>query len=265
VLSGSATERSEAISGFVSGSIPVLVEPLVKLLVPVAKLVSPGVSLQTRYLPVLPDPVECRGLGVLRRGDYPAGCGPTREQGSAHPSSGGPVCRDPVRKLHSVPARPAHHHRCGHRGPWPFMVIASLIPFVGDLLLLGLGLPLVIFGGAFMAVFLVGLVGYPLMYPTLSVEGDSSDTFDALSRSINYVYQAPWHYLWYWFVAVIYGAAVTFFILFFTSLMVYTGKWAVGLPAGLDLSRPKAGVTCSFTPRSPSGGRNCSSRTAPML
>ena len=65
--------------------------------------------------------------------------------------------------------------------------ILGLIPFVGDLVMLGLGLPLVILGGASMAVFLVGLVGYPLMYPTLSAEGDQSDTFDALSRSINYV------------------------------------------------------------------------------
>ena len=44
--------------------------------------------------------------------------------------------------------------------------------------------------------FLVGLVGYPMMYTTLSVEGDQSDTFDALSRSVNYVYQAPWQYIW---------------------------------------------------------------------
>src|SRR6185503_16604899 len=84
--------------------------------------------------------------------------------------------------------------------------ILGMIPFLGDIVILGAGLPLVIAAGAVMAVFLVGLVGYPLMYTTLSVEGDASDTFDALSRAINYVYQAPWHYIWYWFVTVLYGA-----------------------------------------------------------
>ena len=87
--------------------------------------------------------------------------------------------------------------------------VLGLIPFVGDSSSWASGLPVVIIGGAIMAVFLVGLVGYPLMYTTLSAEGDQSDTFDALSRSINYVYQAPWHYIWYWLVAILYGAAVT--------------------------------------------------------
>jgi hypothetical protein len=77
------------------------------------------------------------------------------------------------------------------------------------------------------------------MYTTLSTEGDQSDTFDALSRSINYVYQSPWNYLWYWLVAIVYGAAVTFFVLFFTSLTVYVGKWAVGLPASMVWSDRK--------------------------
>jgi hypothetical protein len=232
VLSGSATERSDSISGFVTGSVPVLVEPLVKLLVPVAKLVSPGVSFQTRvylfFLILWSVAVWAFFGGVITR------------LAAVQLANKGPLTlRQAVR---FVATRYANYIL----SPLvPLIIIgvvtaglalygvASLIPFVGDLILLGLGLPLVIFGGAVMAFFLVGLVGYPLMYPTLSVEGDSSDTFDALSRSINYVYQAPWHYLWYWFVAVIYGAAVTFFIVFFTSLMVYTGKWAVGLPAGV--------------------------------
>ena len=70
--------------------------------------------------------------------------------------------------------------------------LVALIPFVGDIVLLGLGLPLVILGGAVMAILLVGLVGYPLMYATAQRRGGQSDTFDALSRSFNYVYQAPW-------------------------------------------------------------------------
>jgi hypothetical protein len=118
------------------------------------------------------------------------------------------------------------------------------------LFIFGIGLPLVIIGGAIMAVFLVGLVGYPLMYTTLSAEGDQSDTFDALSRSINYVYQSPWHYAWYWFVAIVYGSIVTFFVLFFTSLSVYAGKWAVGLPASWIWPDRKPEYLFIYTPES---------------
>src|SRR5437773_8253415 len=101
-----------------------------------------------------------------------------------------------------------------------------------------------------MAVFLVGLVGYPLMYPTLSTEGDSSDTFDALSRSINYVYQSPWQYIWYWLVAVLYGAACTLFVFFFCSLMVYMGKWGVGLAASAFYSDRKPDFLFVYAPES---------------
>jgi hypothetical protein len=114
----------------------------------------------------------------------------------------------------------------------------------------GVGMPLIIIGGAIMAVFLVGLVGYPLMYTTLSAEGDQSDTFDALSRSINYVYQSPWHYIWYWFVAIVYGVVVTFFVVFFTSLTVYVGKWAVGLPASGLWSDRKPDYLFIYAPES---------------
>ena len=105
------------------------------------------------------------------------------------------------------------------------VAMIGLIPWIGEFLIYGIGFPLQLIGGVVMAILLIGLIGYPMMYTTLSAEG--SDTFDALSRSYNYVFQAPWHYLWYSFVAVIYGAAVTFFVVFVASLMVYLGKWAI--------------------------------------
>jgi len=101
----------------------------------------------------------------------------------------------------------------------------ALIPFVGDVVLYGVGLPLVVLGGAVMVVLLIGLIGYPLMYTTLSVDG--TDTFDALSRTYNYVFQAPWNFLWYSLVSIFYGAVVTFFVIFVGSMTVYMGKWAV--------------------------------------
>ena len=109
-----------------------------------------------------------------------------------------------------------------------FLIIFGLfhlIPWVGDIIVDGLGWPLVLLAGLVMAVVLVGLVGWPLMYATISAEG--SDSFDALSRSYSYVYQSPWHYLWYSLVALCYGAVVVFFVGFMGSLTVYLGKWGV--------------------------------------
>lgn len=99
-----------------------------------------------------------------------------------------------------------------------------LIPYLGDFVD-GLGWVLVLVAGIVMAVILVGLVGWPLMYATVSTEG--TDSFDALSRSYSYVFQGPWNYLWYSLVAVVYGAILVFFVTFMGSLMIYLGKWGV--------------------------------------
>lgn len=103
--------------------------------------------------------------------------------------------------------------------------IPFLIPFVGDMwagllwwipLLLGLG----------MACTLLGLaVGWPLMAPTISAEG--ADSWEAVSRSFSYVYTRPWHYLWYTLVGTIYGAIAVFFVGFMGSFLVYLASWGV--------------------------------------
>lgn len=211
---------------YLKGQVPVLMEPLVKLLLPVVKIVSPGVSPVTRFYLLL-----CI-LWMLAVWGFCGGV--ITRLAAVQLANKGPISlKQAVRFV-------CTRYTSYLLAPMvPLIIIAvvafglilygilGMIPFLGDLLFLGAGLPLVIAAGAVMAVFVVGLVGYPLMYTTLSVEGDASDTFDALSRSINYVYQAPWQYIWYWLVAIVYGAAVTFFVLFFTSLAVYLGKWAV--------------------------------------
>src|SRR5262249_15580265 len=102
---------------------------------------------------------------------------------------------------------------------------AQMIPAVGEIIVAGLGWPLVLLAGLVMAVILVGLIGWPMMYATISAEG--SDSFDALSRSYSYVYQKPWHYLWYSAVALAYGAVLVFFVALMGSLVVYLGRWGV--------------------------------------
>lgn len=112
---------------------------------------------------------------------------------------------------------------------WLFM-----IPVVGDIIVAGLGWPLVLLAGVAMAVVLVGLVGWPMMYATISAEG--SDSFDAISRSYSYVYQNPWHYIWYGVVSLAYGAVVVFFIGFMGSAVVYLGKWGVTQTPGIEMA-----------------------------
>ncbi|MCI0464717.1 MAG: hypothetical protein L0Z62_47950 [Gemmataceae bacterium] len=106
-----------------------------------------------------------------------------------------------------------------------FGLVEGLTWFLGDIFVAGLFWPLVLVIGLIMAVVLVGLIGWPLMYPTISAEG--SDSFDAISRSYSYVYQSPWRYLWYAAVALAYGAVLVFFVGFMGSLMVYLSKWGI--------------------------------------
>jgi hypothetical protein len=104
--------------------------------------------------------------------------------------------------------------------------LIHMIPGFGDVLWSGVLWPLIILAGIVMAVvILIGLVGWPLMCATISTEG--SDNFDALSRSYSYIYQSPWHFLWYSVLAIVYGAVLIFFVGFVSSLAVYLGKWGV--------------------------------------
>lgn len=249
VISGSAHDRELAISAFFTGSVPVLVEPLNKLLLPVAKLISPGTSPWTRFYLIL---ILFCFIAVW------AFCGGviTRLAAVQLANKGPMSLKQAIRFVSNrylaylgAPAVPLLIIAGIAIGLWIYGLI-GLIPVFGDLFIYGIGLPVIIAAGAVMAIFLVGLVGYPLMYTTLSAEGDQSDTFDALSRSLNYVYQCPWYYIWYWLVAIAYGAAVTFFVLFFVSLTVYVGRWAAGLPASWFYESRKPEYLFIYTPES---------------
>ena len=100
-----------------------------------------------------------------------------------------------------------------------FAFIAALIwPFV---LLLGL----------LMAILLIGaLVGWPLMWSTVSVEG--TDAFDALSRSYAYVFQRPLRLLWYVLFAGLLAALSMFVVKAFAGASIALGDWSVSW--GLD-------------------------------
>src|SRR5262249_12254507 len=92
--------------------------------------------------------------------------------------------------------------------------------------------------GLIMAVVLVGLVGWPLMNATISTEG--GDSFDALSRSYSYVYQAPWDYLGYGFVATVYGLGVVVFVGFMASLLRVLTQLGGSKTPGIAAADPKS-------------------------
>lgn len=117
-----------------------------------------------------------------------------------------------------------------------FGLVTGWTFFFGDIVVAGLLWPIVVVLGLVMAVLLVGLFAWPLMYPTIAVEG--SDSFDALSRSYSYLYQAPWQFLGYIVSALLYGAALIFFVGFMASLTVYLGKWGFSTAPGLTSDEP---------------------------
>ncbi len=104
-------------------------------------------------------------------------------------------------------------------------------------ILMGILFPLAIIGGLIIAFLLIGLIaGGGLMYPTIAVEG--SDTFDAISRSYNYVFKCPWRSLLYAGVAAVYGALTYLFVRFFAFLAL----WATHYFASWGVFRSGAGV-----------------------
>jgi hypothetical protein len=124
-------------------------------------------------------------------------------------------------------------------GLWVCLVlfgVVDIIPWLGDLVA-GLFWPVVLIIGFIMAVVLVGLIAWPLMIATISVEG--SDSFDALSRSYSYLYQAPWQLAWYTFLSVLYGAVLVFFVGFMASMFVFLGKWGVSSTPFLSSTEAK--------------------------
>jgi hypothetical protein len=104
------------------------------------------------------------------------------------------------------------------------LYLIGMIPVVGDFIS-GIIYPVYFGLGLLMAIALVGLVGWPLMAATISTEG--TDSWEAVSRSYSYVYQRPWHFIWYSLLSIVYGGVCIFFIGFMASFSVYLAKWGM--------------------------------------
>ena len=93
------------------------------------------------------------------------------------------------------------------------------IPRAGELLV-GIFLFLALFAGALTAVLMIGAIaGFNLMFPAIAYDG--SDCFDAISRSLSYVYAKPWRMGFYSVIAAVYGALCYIFVRFFAFLTLW--------------------------------------------
>lgn len=80
--------------------------------------------------------------------------------------------------------------------------------------------------GFVMAMILLGLLfGWPLMWATIASE--SSDAFDALSRSFAYTFQRPFHYLFYVLVTVVLGLLGWFLVWQFSEAVIGLTHWGI--------------------------------------
>jgi hypothetical protein len=106
------------------------------------------------------------------------------------------------------------------------LVLGLLMQLSFFAMLAGLAWGFVLLLGFLMAILLIGaLVGWPLMWATVSVEG--TDAFDALSRSYAYTYQRPWRLLWYVLFAGFLAAVSMFVVRLFAASAIELGNWSV--------------------------------------
>ncbi len=223
--------------------VPVLIEPLVKFLGPIGLLLNPHVGAITRLYLLLVT------LWTLATWAFFGGAitrlAAVQLAGKDRPGL--------IESLRFVAARYLSY-LSAPLVPLVFVAVIVILfviyglilhiwPLFGDVID-SVAFPILVLLGFGQAVLLVGLVGYPLMYATVSAEG--SDTFDALSRSYNYVFQSPWNYIWYSLVAVLYGAVLVFFVVFMGSFVVYLTKWSLSQTPFAGTTFPSRGIDNMF-------------------
>lgn len=113
----------------------------------------------------------------------------------------------------------------------PLALLGLLAKLDVGVLVAGVLWPLAILAGLIMTVLLVGLLfGWPLMWATISTEG--TDAFDALSRAYAYVFQRPFHYLFYSIVASIVGLLGLTLVRGVATMVIHCTRWGASWGAG---------------------------------
>ena len=105
--------------------------------------------------------------------------------------------------------------------------LLGMIPGFGPIWI-GATFGLVLIVAVLLAFLLIGLLaGGALMAPTVAVEG--SDTFDACTRSYQFVLARPWRATLYGIVAAVYGSLCYVFVRFLLFLTLGVAHWIVSI------------------------------------
>jgi len=123
-----------------------------------------------------------------------------------------------------------------------------MIPWLGELVVDGIFFFLMILVGLAMAALLVGMIGWPLMVASVSVEG--ADIWDAFTRCYQYVYQSIWRYVWYHLIALLYGAVVVFLFGLMASLALYLAQWGMSQTPGIEYYNREPAFLFVYSPTS---------------
>ena len=135
---------------------------------------------------------------------------------------------------------------------WAY-VASPIFPLIGVLLVLMFIIPLgwivrldlgavlvsviwipILLGGFVLLILLLGLlVGWPLMWCTVSSE-EYGDAFEAFSRTYSYVFQRPLHYLFYATVALLFSSLCWLLIAFSSESVISLSEWSLAWGAGSE-------------------------------
>jgi hypothetical protein len=123
-----------------------------------------------------------------------------------------------------------------------------MIPVFGDIFVSGLFWWMMLLMGLVIAVAVIALLGWPMMVNAISAEG--TDSWEAVTRSLTYVFQRPWQYAWYGLVAIAYGAVVIFVVGFLGSFAVYLSKWGVSQTFWIESANREPSFLFAYSPTS---------------
>lgn len=113
----------------------------------------------------------------------------------------------------------------------PLIVLGWIMRLDAGVLLAGIVWPLVLIGGLFVAILLLGLLfGWPFFW--VATSADNSDAFDAVSRAYSYVFQRPLHLLFYACVSVILGWLGWLLVAGIAAAVIQFSLWGVAWGLG---------------------------------
>jgi hypothetical protein len=115
------------------------------------------------------------------------------------------------------------------------------VKYIGEIAV-AIGFPLAIISG-FLIIFIgiIGIIGFFLMFPTISAEG--SDAFDAMSRAYSYVISKPRHFISLFLGIIICGTIFALFISLVACLVMQTSFYTVGFGMGQKFESIRAVIS----------------------